>query len=185
LITNALTATRSSVITKYKEGTGIPEDMPVYTSLIEMTHADIAYLGTEKGVYMTEDFTSANPVWKLYNDGININVPVFQLIQQTKNFPSAYSVTYDKSGIIDTVNHGGVSNYGIIYAATHGAGIFRDTTYWQRTEPSTFIRGNKSVNNTLKVYPNPANTHFTIDYALASPNDPVQLNVVDITGKIV
>jgi hypothetical protein len=185
MIANALTATLSTVDIKDKEGTGIPTDMPVYTSLIEMTHADIAYIGTEKGVYRTDEFTSSNPTWKLYNDGINIDVPVFQLIQQTRNFPSTYSVTYDKTGLIDTVNHAGVLNYGMIYAATHGAGIFRDTSYWQQTGSKTFIPGNKYVNNVLKVYPNPANTHFTIDYALTSSNDRVQLNVVDITGKIV
>ncbi|MDR0603070.1 MAG: T9SS type A sorting domain-containing protein, partial [Bacteroidales bacterium] len=186
MITNALTATRSTVVTQDKEGNGIPTDMPVYTALIEMTHDNIAYVGTEKGVYITEDLTSANPTWKLYNNGIDINVPVFQLIQQTKNFASTYSVTHDKiSGLIDTLNYNGVFNYGIIYAATHGAGIFRDTSYWQKTGSKTFIPGNKYVNNTLKVYPNPANTHFTIDYALPSSNDRVQLNVVDITGKIV
>ncbi|MDR2408443.1 MAG: T9SS type A sorting domain-containing protein, partial [Bacteroidales bacterium] len=89
------------------------------------------------------------------------------------------------TGLIDTVNYPGVSNYGIIYAATHGAGIFRDTSYWQQTGSTTFIPANKYVNNTLKVYPNPANTHFTIDYALTSSKDQVQLKVVDITGKIV
>jgi hypothetical protein len=186
LITNALTATLSSVNTKNKDerGNGLPLEIPVYTALIEMENSDIAYIGTEKGIYMTKDFTSASPQWVSYNEGINISVPVFQLYQQTKNFPSTYSVTYGKTGSIDTINFSGVSNYGIIYAATHGAGIFRDTTYWKKTDSKTFIPGNKYVNNTLKVYPNPANDQFTIDYTLTSSNDQVLLNVIDITGKI-
>jgi hypothetical protein len=184
LITNALTATKSTVVNLDKEGTGIPTGMPVYTSIIEMTHPDIAYAGTERGIYKTENLTSTTPAWTLYNDGIDISVPVFQLFQQTKNFPSTRSAIYEGTNVPTIIDYPGVSNYGVIYAATHGSGIFRDTTYWQKTGIKNPDFGTKYVNNTLKVYPNPANSYFTIDYTTL-PNEQVQLSVVDITGKII
>jgi hypothetical protein len=184
LITNALTATFSTVNIEYKEGTGLPGDMPVYTSLIEMTNSNTAYIGTEKGIYMTENLTAPNPKWNLHNKGIDINVPVFQLYQQTKNIPSTYSITYTGGGSVDKTNFPGVSNYGIIYAATYGAGIFRDTTHWQPTAIANYP-SNKAAQETLKVYPNPTNSSVTIDYMSLSSNDRVQLNVFDITGKII
>jgi hypothetical protein len=185
LITNAQTATSSTVTSVDKEGSGIPTDMPVYTSLIEMKNANIAYAGTEKGIYKTVNFTSTNPEWTLYNNGIDIAVPVFQLYQQTKNLPSTYSVMYEGSGEETRVDFPGVSNYGMIYAATHGAGIFRDTTYWIYNGTNIPNYGSKFAReSTLKVYPNPASSSFTIDYTLTS-REQVQLKVVDITGKTI
>jgi hypothetical protein len=186
LITNAQTATLSSVNITPKEGNGIPERMPVYTAFVEMTHSNIASIGTETGIYKTEDFTSPTPAWTLYNSGIDMSVPVFKLYQQTKNIPGSHSITYSGTGDPAKIDYPGVSNYGVIYAATHGAGLFVDSTYLTSTGINRYEPNSKSANeNTLKVYPNPANSYFSIDYTLTSSNEQVQLNIVDITGKII
>ncbi len=185
LIKNATTATLSTVDITEKEGSGIPENVPVYTSLIEMSNSNIAYVGTELGVYKTENFSSSSPTWELYNEGMDISVPVFQLFQQTQSIPGTYSVTYDGSGTPATIDFPGVSNWGIIYAATHGEGLFVDDTYKKTgiaPSPGPIVDVN---DNKLKVYPNPTSSIIFIDYVLESLNSQVQLNIVDVTGKIV
>jgi hypothetical protein len=183
VIENALTATQNNVTIREKEGTGIPLNIGVYTAIVEMHNSDIAYCGTEEGVYMTENFTSANPTWSLYNEGIEVKVPVFTLYQQTNKTPTTISVTYDGSGEALITEYPGVSNIGVIYAATHGMGIFIDKKY-EEVAINDYHPIRKYTQNTLKVYPNPANAEVMIDFVLQN-NEEVQLNIVDITGKVI
>ena len=183
LITNALTATLDNVVSVNKTGDLPSIKLPVYTAIIEMNNDDIAFIGTEKGVYKTENFKSTNPSWSVYNTGIDVEVPVFKLGQQTKAFKTDTSVYYNKLGDEIQTVFPGVSNNGIIYAATHGLGMFIDKTY--HTPLSDYNTGKKQIaEKSLKVYPNPTNGVITIEYALLS-DEQVQLNIVDITGKVV
>ena len=186
VITDALTAEGGAATVVSKEGTGLPATAPVYCAIVEMSHSDIAYIGTEEGVYKTKSFTDSDPTWELYNTGINAKVPVFKLYQQTNYIPSTQAVFYKPSGEEDyRVSFQGVTNYGTIYAATHGLGIFIDNYYWDDIpEPGPFPTpiGNKSVN--LHLFPNPATNSITVDFALAATND-VQITISDIAGRTV
>ena len=187
LITNATTVSSATPVNK--EGSGLPNNVPVYTGLIVKkkgndNSSNIAYIGTEVGIYRTENFYASNPKWEEYIDGIGIKVPVFKLHQQTKDMPFNYSLTYDGSDVPDSVHFSGTTNLGIIYAATHGAGIYMDITYF--VPPITGIKPYLDItqDNKLKVYPNPATSSVSVDYALQS-NQSVQLNIVDIMGRVV
>ena len=187
LISNATTATLSTADIKSKEGSGLPNNLPVYTGLIvkeakSSSSSKIAYVGTERGIYKTNDITSLSPVWESYNKGVDLDVPVFQLYQQINDVEPAVSVTYDADSPTE-IYFAGASSYGNIYAATHGAGIFVDSTYWDG-----YIVGMPTYpianDNKIKVYPNPASSSISIDYALQS-NETVQIKIVDIIGRII
>ncbi|MBP5411825.1 MAG: T9SS type A sorting domain-containing protein [Bacteroidales bacterium] len=182
-ITNALTATLSTVIEEIKEGSGIPEDVAIYTSIIEMSNSDIAYVGTEVGVYKTENFTSDMPTWTLYNNGINVKIPVFKLFQQTKYFPNNQSITYSADGNSVKIDFQGTSNYGSIYAATYGLGIFIDSTYFNGIQENRYAEDKANVNN-MTIYPNPTNSHATLSFEMTN-DEQVTLNIYDITGRMI
>ena len=181
-ITDALTAIDGNANLVAKEGEGIPESIVVYCAIVEMLDGDIAYIGTEEGVYKTTDFTSSNPKWELYNQGMNTKVPVFKLYQQTNYIPNNRSVEYDGQGQPSYLDFQGVSNYRTIYAATHGLGIFMDDTYWDEIPEMYFPTGG---NNTLRmnVFPNPATASITVDFTVTQTNN-VQITLSDITGRM-
>ena len=184
VITDALTATNGNATVESKEGTGIPENLAIYTAIVEMNNANIAYVGTEAGVYITENFNTATPTWVLYNNGINVKVPVFKLFQQTKNWPNNRSVSYSADGTPTYVDFPGVSNYGSIYAATHGLGIFIDSTYFDAIADKKFENPSEQVAQNIKVYPNPTNHGATLAFELKE-NTNLTINVTDITGRII
>ena len=184
MITNATTATFSTVDIVDKQGTNIPDDISVYTALREVNNPNIAIIGTERGVYKTDNFASPAPTWESYNNGINLDVPIFKLYQQTNDIEKTYSVIYDPDGTPKITEYQGVLNYGVIYAATYGLGIFVDSTY-HTVGINQYPDGIKhAAGNGVKVYPNPANSSINVDYTLQSTNN-VQLNILDITGRTV
>ncbi|MDD3875606.1 MAG: T9SS type A sorting domain-containing protein [Bacteroidales bacterium] len=135
--------------------------MPIYTAIIEMQNSNTVLVGTEYGVFATENINSPQPVWVSVNTGL-ANVPVYMLVQQVYDYP-------------------GVINYGIIYAGTHGRGAF---------ESYTFMSANNQQNNTIhaqpniSLYPNPAsdivNLNFTLNAAART-----FVKVYDIRGALV
>ncbi len=184
VITDALTATNGNATVKPKEGTGIPENLAVYTAIVEMNHANLAYIGTEAGVYISENFTSDTPTWTLYNNGITIKVPVFKLFQQTKNWPKTQSVSYSADGTATYIDFPGVSNYGSIYAATHGLGVFIDSTYFDAIADRKIDHSSQQMAQNIKVYPNPTNNTATLAFELKEKTN-LTINVTDITGRII
>jgi len=184
-ITDALTATGGAATIESKEGMGIPENIAVYSVIVEMSNSDVACIGTEEGVYKTINFTSSSPTWIPYNDGIDAKVPVFKLYQQTTFIPDANAVKYEpdgQGGYKPTyIPFTGVKNYGVIYAATHGLGVFMDSAHWNRIpEIPTIIPNPKNVN--LHVFPNPTHANVTVDFTIANTNN-VTISLSDIMGR--
>ena len=182
LITNALTASKDNVAFSVKDGSGLP-DGAVYTAIVEMSDNKIAFIGTEKGVYKTTSFDASSPTWASYNVGIDANVPVFKLLQQTRRLDNDKSVYYTKLGERMEIDFPGVANTGIIYAATYGLGMFAYTEYHQPIVSIPSYPGGK-METKLAVYPNPVTNVVTVDFTLLK-EEQVQLNIVDITGKVI
>ena len=182
-ITDALIATGGVASIVAKEGSGLPIDAAVYCAVVEMSGSDAVYIGTEEGVYKTENFTDPNPQWELYNKGINAKVPVFKMYQQANFVPTARSVSYDAQGKPDYKYFQGVANCGTLYAATHGLGVFMDSTHWDKI-PEPYFPFHKPESVNLNVFPNPANNSITVDFTLAATNN-VQISITDITGKTI
>jgi len=135
--------------------------MPVYASIIEMNNSSMVLVGTEYGVYATENIQAGTPLWTDVNANGLANVPVYMLVQQVYDYP-------------------GVSNYGVIYAGTHGRGIFESGTYMSINDHKT----NSSVSTaTVTVYPNPVKNTAHINYSMKT-NSKINMWVYDMQGRL-
>lgn len=135
--------------------------MPVYDALICNDDNKTILVGTEHGVYMSSLLDTAN--WTDANNGFP-NVPVHEIRQQT--FP--FEVT---------------DHEGVIYASTHGRGIWRSTTLLSSENIKVDLSDNTFVSD-LTIYPNPSSQ---FDQTFVKVNMGVEtigeLNVYNIQGK--
>jgi hypothetical protein len=133
---------------------------PVYHALISEDDPNVIILGTEFGVWATNNGSSATPTWSENITGVKSDmpmprVPVFEVIQ------------------IKSKPWSGVK----IYAATHGMGI------WESNSLTVGIKSdNTSTKPTIKAYPNPANNLITINTEIVGA---YTLNVYSMTGQVV
>ncbi|MHC1707219.1 MAG: T9SS type A sorting domain-containing protein [Bacteroidales bacterium] len=144
--------------------------MPVYASLIEMNNSNKVIIGTEMGVFGTENINDMNPVWEPENAGL-ANIPVMMLRQQTMHhWP-----------IIDEHDTAFVNNFGMIYAASHGRGIFKCGNFVGIEQPEVPSR---IADNQLLIYPNPVVDQATLCYHLSTPGK-VNIQILNIMGQVV
>lgn len=146
--------------------------MPVYASTFEVNNDGLVFIGTENGLFYTNDFTAAT--W-VYEDAGFGNVPVFALKQQNINWPSiGYSIgnTY--------ISFPGAENYGAIYVGTFGAGAYVSKDFVGFEE---FEDANHSISE-LSVYPNPANNKVHLAFE-SQKQSTVLVGIYDLSGKLV
>lgn len=158
---------------------GLPQ-MPVYSSLIEMENTDLLIVGTEHGVYTTTNAGNANPTWTLENDGMG-NVPVMMIKQQYLRKTADSVALWDGSDTTYTI-YPGTNNYGVIYVATYGRGLYRTDKYQQPVgiEDQPSFAGKSALDMT--VFPNPNQGDVSVKLNLDASIE-CQLNVYDLTGK--
>lgn len=154
----------------------LPE-MPVYASILEMHTDDAAIVGTEEGIWVSDDVASGE--W--YQSSTDLgNVPVFALKQQTV-YKTNITITHvdPVTGVFYEV-YPAIENYGMIYAATHGRGIFREESFKEvGIENPAIVKNNISE---IKIYPNPVVNTANLTFNMEQAND-VEVNVFDISGR--
>lgn len=139
--------------------------MPVFTGVIEKSNPDIIIVGTEVGIFRTNN---GGNTWTEENGGMMDRAPVFDLRQQYRD-PWK------------------VSNSGIIYAGTHGRGIFNNTDFHMPTtgiDDDNVGLGDGSLLSNLMIYPNPMTTTGWVEFNLATTAD-VQVSIFNINGTMV
>ncbi|MCD6659596.1 MAG: T9SS type A sorting domain-containing protein [Lentimicrobium sp.] len=140
--------------------------MPVYSAIIEMNNSNRVILGTELGVFTTENLGSS-PSWVAENTGLG-SIPVMMVRQQTVSRPWIENFT-------------GVNNYGAIYIASHGNGIFENRMFVGFDGPDA--PGGK-VTQKFNVFPNPVNNE--INFVLNVPvNQQIRAEVLSLKGNTV
>ncbi|MEN8224478.1 MAG: T9SS type A sorting domain-containing protein [Bacteroidota bacterium] len=154
--------------------------MPIYSSIIEMNNSNMCIIGTEMGIYETQDLNTSSPTWNT-SFGITGQVPVYDLKQQTYAQEELNIWFWD--GVDSTLaNYPGTKNYGNIYAATYGRGLFFSNKY---QKPVGIITQDMPEQlSSINIYPNPASTTTTIEYTLNRDGD-ILFTVFDINGKAV
>jgi len=160
--------------------TGLPA-MPVYSSILEMqANTDIAIIGTEEGIWMSDDVSTGE--WYPASTSMG-KVPVMDLKQQT-NYKGSFTITtYDpitNEPFYEIFTE--IKNYGMIYAATHGRGIFRVEKYFTVGDEEYSENGISNDAN-LTIFPNPSSDNINVSFDL-SDNSNVQLKVFDLSGKL-
>lgn len=153
--------------------------MPVYASLIPMFDGNSVLLGTEYGIYATDDITSPSPTWVEENTGLD-RVPVYMLAQQRMNLPYM-EIQEVIEGQTFTDVYPGVTNYGRIYAATYGRGFFSTDKYTGIQQPAESYTDRKEMD--IKLYPNPVSNIANIEFRLKKSSD-VILRVYDMNGRL-
>lgn len=141
--------------------------MPIYASLMPMFNSGTVLIGTEYGIFSTEDITVSSPQWTAENTGL-ANVPVYMLWQQIYDFNNENCT---------------VSNFGTIYAATHGRGVFECTKYTSINNPDPGSSNSVYMPLSVALYPNPVYDNATLSYTL-SKNSDVTIYVYDLSGKL-
>lgn len=141
--------------------------MPVYSSLIEMNNSSRLIIGTDFGIYTTETL-SQNPNWTEENEGMG-SLPVMMIRQQTVDRPA-----------IDDIP--GVSNFGAIYLASYGNGLFENRKFVGFNEEPW----NNPAQNTssIEIFPNPVNAEMSFALDL-NADDQVSLDIFNFTGQLI
>jgi hypothetical protein len=156
---------------------GLPK-APAYSSLFEMNpDNNLVMVGTEFGIYATNNISANNPTWSVENNNIG-SVPVFQIKQQTirKGNDTIYFYNIDTTYVV----HYGVNNYGVIYGATFGRGLISLDEFQKPlgiTDP-----GKPVASQGFSIYPNPATDRVTVAFELKNP-EPVEISIFDLQGK--
>ncbi len=142
-----------------KQGTTLPQ-VPVYSAIIDLSNPNTVLLGTEYGIYMTTNITASPPVWTEENAGGIARVPVYDLKQQIYWLP-------------------GVTNYGVVYAGTHGRGVFESFDFVSVPEHET----NTIKQKLLEVYPNPVEDQLFVN--IPEGSHVTGARIFNINGKVV
>lgn len=164
---NADVTTSQSVSENFKSIQGDLPHAPVYSALFNTTDGYI-FVGNEFGVYSTQNIGVENPSWVSENNKDQSThldpVPVFQLRQQTMDH-QAYPY---------------VRNQGVIYAATHGRGLYKSRTFGTGIFDNP--EGKMKPDSKLKIYPNPAEDYTFLAFENISGS--AKLYIYDLSGKI-
>ncbi|HOG20463.1 MAG TPA: T9SS type A sorting domain-containing protein, partial [Salinivirgaceae bacterium] len=144
--------------------------MPIYSACVNKNPNINGQLlvGTEHGVFVTDDYLNSNVTWQEANNGLG-HYPVLSIKQR-----------------FNERKHG-IHTYGKFVIATYGRGVFTDSTYvYTGIEDPIIGDHNSSTGNSLniKLFPNPAsdiaNVSVTVDRRSV-----VEMAVYDLTGKLV
>lgn len=152
--------------------------VPVYSSLIENT-SGLVMIGTENGLYTSEDMTTWTP------DGTISNVPVMEIKQQLlENHDNKYIYLVDEVGDVTSIEFSSITNKDIVYIATFGKGLFRCNDFVQKDGED--IQENISSVKSLEmnVYPNPVVNEATISFNVEETTN-VSYQIYDLSGRMV
>lgn len=164
---SSIISTGNNNTSKFKIKQGNLPSMPVYGSIIDMVDGGIVVIGTEYGVYTTDDITATTPVWTEQNTGM-AHVPTLMVRQQQhRNWV--------------------VSNPGQLWIATHGRGIFSSDDLMiplGNNNPAPFGDGNTAFQSSIKIFPNPMSTEGSVSFFMPS-NGLASIEIYNINGKLV
>ncbi len=158
--------------------------MPVYSSIIEMTYNNytdvMGIVGTEHGIFVTDDIRAESPIW-MQQDSLMGEVPVFQLQQQIVK-KAADTVLLVNGNEITKLPYPGTNNFGIVYAATYGRGLLRSNVFRNPVGVDEIYNDHSDNVFNLNVYPNPISTLASIEFeAYISSN--ADISIFDLTGR--
>ncbi len=162
-------------------GNDLPK-MPVYSSVIEMNNSNIGIIGTELGVYSTQNLSDAVPIWEFDASGIG-KAMVVKLEQQTTYKDREELQGPDPS--VPPLVYEAVDNWGDIYCATFGRGVFRDETFNMPVAIEEHPESNGNMANIdLKIFPNPIDAQGTVSFYLPTKQN-ITIQIFNISGQSV
>ena len=147
---------------------------PVYASLIELNNSNTIILGTEFGVFTTNN--AAAGTWEAESNGM-ATIPVYALQQQIRSRAS-FIVPSTDPNLPDLIVPA-ITNYGAIYAATFGRGIWESRAFVGIDEKPSIA---SPITPIVNVFPNPASDYTKVSISM-SQSASVQIRVIDFGGR--
>ncbi len=143
---SATTAPNSGSMSNFTNKTGNLPAMPTYGAVIEMSNPNNVIVGTEYGVWATNDISVGSPAWTSQNATMS-NAATFMVRQQ-------WHKTWTNLG------------WGDIYIGTHGRGMWKSTS--MSLVPTgighDILAGHHAAKADVKVFPNPVSETATIQF---------------------
>jgi len=133
---------------------------PVYGAVIDRLDPNLILIGTEYGVYGTDDGGTS---WTDQNGTLG-NVPVFDIRQQFRDYSE------------------GVFNPGMVYLGTHGRGFHSSSTLLSAAPIKPFASTPYTAD--IQVYPNPVRDYTDLRFELEKASD-VSVKIYDLNGRLV
>ncbi len=188
--------------------------MPVYDALINIADSSQIFLATEHGVWSASlsyanlpspliqtdnfDYIKERIMYDVDPNGILTldTIPISQTVSITQNLPAQNPTWTPEDVGLGNVPTFAIrqqyytgDNYGQIYIATHGRGMYKSGSFVPRNnedineEIDEFLA--EDIVAPMNVYPNPVSNQLTIDFV--SENDLVNVNVLiyDLAGKVI
>ncbi|MDL2242699.1 T9SS type A sorting domain-containing protein, partial [Bacteroidales bacterium OttesenSCG-928-K03] len=152
--------------------------VPIYTSIFVEGVAgnnNKVMVGTDFGIWTTDDITAANVQWTQEVNGIG-QLPVFMLKQQNVQTVNEQPVFYGDTSFY-------ITNHRAIFAATFGNGLFECRSLVKSGNEVAGI-DNFVDNNSMIIYPNPAKEFVNISVDTKF-NENLTLNIYNISGQLV
>lgn len=146
--------------------TSIQDDlpqMPVYTGIIELHGDNAAIIGTDVGVFSTNNLSSGSPAW--VPDMLNVgDVAITEIRQQV-------------------IRDYHIENWGMIYLSSFGRGLWMESSFWAPVgidpEPEKI-----AAPGYLKLIPNPVKDNLTLTFENGTAGN-VMVYIYDLTGRTV
>ncbi|MEM9024171.1 MAG: T9SS type A sorting domain-containing protein, partial [Bacteroidota bacterium] len=164
LVTDALTRTSDAnqILTSVQ---GDLPAMPVYDAEFNVNNSSEVLIGTEFGVWATDDITNANVEWSDENNEVGYT-PTYDIRQQKLPYTRA-------------------QNHGVFYIGTHGRGIWKTTSLVGIDDDvDDRVSGNVDFVSDVTVYPNPMAGEGNIVFNLTERTT-AEVNIMDLQGRIV
>ena len=137
---------------------------PIYDPEYNVHNTDQVLIGTELGLWASDDISGSNPVWT-NQSGTMGNVPVLDVRQQRLTWSEA-------------------ANFGRFYIGTFGRGIWTTSDLVSvDDEPWDDFVTDRNISN-MKMYPNPVSTTANLSFELPVAGA-ARVVIYDITGKVV
>jgi len=151
---------------------------PVYTCIIDEIDPKHVLVGTEYGVWETDDITVASPIWKEQNIGIG-RVPVLRMRQVS---------------MIDSVTKR-AEGCPVIYLGTHGNGFYRTILHQvdncnykagRVTKSSSGVNPIANVATKFTLFPNPATSSDKLNVQFNSKSvKEYEISIYDAQARLV
>jgi hypothetical protein len=163
---NATTVGNSSSMSNFAIAQGNLPKMPVYACSYDKYQPKHALVGTEFGIYSTDDVTAPSVNWTAQNATF-AHVPTLQIHQSRWN----------------TWN--GCQNTGVFYVATHGRGVWKsEASFIAPTGILNHTLGHSGSSNPgILVFPSPMNETGHVTFILDEPGL-VKLHIFSLKGQL-
>ncbi len=139
-------------------------DFPVYDAEYNVNNTDEVLIGTELGVWATNNVHTTSVSWSNESGDIG-NTPVLDIRQQWLSWKEA-------------------SNHGVFYAGTHGRGIWTSTNLVSVKDNDFADFADDSFKPELNLYPNPVQTNGAVSFDLPKASV-VEIIIYDLNGRMV